>query len=158
MKTKFQVFLQSLRKEKNYNLEDLAKILDMKVSQIKDYENGTKQPDAIILNKLAKEFDLSILELTQGKRMSTEEIENETNKMIIQSFYQQHHQTKMFTQFLIFAIICPICLYILCSIPINISIFVYSYISLLYPFLFIFGLVNVSNHCEIIKITFGGFV
>ena len=65
-------FIQSKRKEKNMTQNELAKKLGVTDKAVSKWERGLGCPDVSILEVLAKELDVSILELLKGR-----EIENE---------------------------------------------------------------------------------
>ena len=142
MEKRTQDFIKTLRIEKGYTQEDLAHKIGVSLTQMKNIENGHYEPSTEILQQLIQELDLSIEELEAGQRLSNEEKQQRGHDMLWEAFHHHQDHPHMSTQFIIFAIACPLCLYILSCIPMPISIMTYHFMSLLYPFLFIFGLIK----------------
>lgn len=67
-------FIAELRKEKNITQEKLAEILEVNVKSISRWENGRTMPDLSLLPILAKELDVEISELLNGRKMTKEEL------------------------------------------------------------------------------------
>ena len=67
-------FIASLRKEKNMTQEELAEILGVNVKSVSRWENGKTMPDLSLLPLLAKELNVEVSELLNGRRMTKEEL------------------------------------------------------------------------------------
>ena len=62
-------FISELRKEKNMTQEELAEKLDVTNKSISRWENGKTMPDLSLITVLAKEFNVEVSELLNGRRM-----------------------------------------------------------------------------------------
>ncbi len=67
-------FIAQVRKEKNITQEELAVILGVNVKSISRWENGRTMPDLSLLPILAKELNIEISELLNGRKMTKEEL------------------------------------------------------------------------------------
>ncbi|MDE5631159.1 MAG: helix-turn-helix transcriptional regulator [Bacilli bacterium] len=67
-------FIAELRKEKNITQEELADILGVNVRSVSRWENGKTMPDLSLLPMLAKELNIEVSELLNGRRMTKEEL------------------------------------------------------------------------------------
>lgn len=67
-------FIAELRKEKNMTQEKLAEVLEVNVKSISRWENGKTMPDLSMLPILAKELNVEVSELLNGRRMTKEEL------------------------------------------------------------------------------------
>jgi transcriptional regulator with XRE-family HTH domain len=65
---KFAEFVVKLRKEKCYTQEELAKRLFVTNKAVSKWERGLNYPDIATLGLLAKELDVSIIELLNGEK------------------------------------------------------------------------------------------
>ena len=63
-------FLKELRKEKNLTQEQLAEILNVSGRTVSRWETGTNMPDIGLLVEISDFYDVSIPEITDGKRRS----------------------------------------------------------------------------------------
>lgn len=68
------IFIAELRKEKNMTQEQLAEVLEVNVKSISRWENGKTMPDLSMLPILAKELNVEVSELLNGRRMTKEEL------------------------------------------------------------------------------------
>ena len=67
-------FIAELRKEKNLTQEQLAEVLGVNVKSISRWENGKTMPDLSMLPTLAKELNVEVSELLNGRKMTKEEL------------------------------------------------------------------------------------
>lgn len=67
-------FIAELRKEKNLTQEQLAEVLEVNVKSISRWENGKTMPDLSMLPILAKELNVEVSELLNGRKMTKEEL------------------------------------------------------------------------------------
>lgn len=67
-------FIAKLRKAKNITQEELAEILEVNVKSISRWENGRTMPDLSLLPIIAKELNVEISELINGRKMTKEEL------------------------------------------------------------------------------------
>ena len=67
-------FISEKRKEKNLTQLDLAKKLGVTDKAVSKWERGLGCPDISILEVLAKELDVSVLELLKGRKIENEVI------------------------------------------------------------------------------------
>ena len=74
-KEKIGFFIKTLRKEKNQTQRELAEKLHVTDKAVSKWERGLSIPDTAILPELAKELDVSIHELLQGERNTSDIIE-----------------------------------------------------------------------------------
>ena len=68
-------FIAELRKEQNMTQEQLAEKMGVTNKSISRWENGKTMPDLSIITILAKELNVEISELLNGRRMTKEELE-----------------------------------------------------------------------------------
>jgi len=74
-KEKIGLFIKALRKEKNQTQRELAEKIHVTDKAVSKWERGLSIPDVAILPDLAKELDISIHELLQGERNTSDRIE-----------------------------------------------------------------------------------
>jgi len=67
-------FIADLRKEKNLTQEKLALELGVNVKSVSRWENGKTMPDLSMLPILAKELNVEISELLNGRKMTKKEL------------------------------------------------------------------------------------
>lgn len=67
-------FISKLRKEKNMTQEQLAEVLEVNAKSISRWENGKTMPDLSLLPILAKELNVEVSELLNGRKMTREEL------------------------------------------------------------------------------------
>lgn len=72
-KEKLGLFVSRLRKEQNMTQKELAERLGVTDKAVSKWERGLSFPDISLLEPLADTFDVSVMELLQGKRMPKEE-------------------------------------------------------------------------------------
>ncbi len=81
---KIGTFLKTLRKEKGLTQEQLAEHLNVSNRSVSRWETGTNMPDISLLTEIAEFYDVSIPELIDGERKSTEmneDVKNTAEKM-----------------------------------------------------------------------------
>ena len=71
-KEKIGLFIKELRKEKNQTQRELAEKIHVTDKAVSKWERGLSIPDVAILPDLAKELDISIHELLQGERNTSD--------------------------------------------------------------------------------------
>ena len=74
-KEKIGLFIKELRKEKNQTQRELAEKIHVTDKAVSKWERGLSIPDVAILPDLAIELDISIHELLQGERNTSDRIE-----------------------------------------------------------------------------------
>lgn len=67
-------FIATLRKEKKLTQEQLAEKLGVNNRTVSRWENGHCLPDLSLLEEISKEFDVSVSEILNAKRMTREEL------------------------------------------------------------------------------------
>lgn len=67
-------FIAQVRKEKNITQEELSEKLGVNVKSVSRWENGKTMPDLSLLPILAKELNVELSELLNGRRMTKEEL------------------------------------------------------------------------------------
>lgn len=67
-------FIAALRKEKKLTQEQLAEKLGVNNRTVSRWENGHCLPDLSLLEELSKEFDVSVSEILNAKKMTREEL------------------------------------------------------------------------------------
>ena len=70
-------FIAELRKEKNMTQQELADKLCVTDRAVSHWENGRRLPDLSLLKMLSEVFEVSIIEILNGHRMSIKELENQ---------------------------------------------------------------------------------
>lgn len=73
-KEKLGLFVSELRKEHNMTQKELAEKLGVTDKAVSKWERGLSFPDISLLEPLADTFDVSVMELLQGKRLRKEEV------------------------------------------------------------------------------------
>ena len=73
-------FIAELRKEKNMTQQELADKLCVTDRAVSHWENGRRLPDISLLKMLSEVFEVSIIEILNGHRMSIKELENQVTK------------------------------------------------------------------------------
>ncbi|MGO5357994.1 helix-turn-helix domain-containing protein [Anaerofustis sp. LCP19S3_F7] len=66
--------MKSLREEKNLTQEQLAEKLNVSNKSVSRWENGKTMPDLSLLVMICEEFDITISELLNGRRMNIDEL------------------------------------------------------------------------------------
>ena len=72
-KEKLGLFVSQLRKEQHMTQKDLAEKLGVTDKAVSKWERGLSFPDISLLEPLADTFEVSVMELLQGKRLPQEE-------------------------------------------------------------------------------------
>ena len=81
-------FIAMLRKEKKLTQEQLAERLSVNSRSISRWENGICMPDYSLLPILAKELDVSVAELVEGKRLTK-------HYFLKEAFYMENYNILM---------------------------------------------------------------
>ena len=66
--------MPKLEKKKNMTQEALAEKLEVNVKSVSRWENGRTMPDLSLLPLLAKELNIEVSEILNGRRMTKEEL------------------------------------------------------------------------------------
>lgn len=77
------IFLAKLREEKNLKQEAVAEMLDINYKTVSKWEHGYSAPDTITLMKLAEIYNVSLYELTIGKKIKNPLISKNNIRKII---------------------------------------------------------------------------
>lgn len=104
-------FIAELRKEKNITQEKLAEILEVNVKSISRWENGRTMPDLSLLPILAKELNVEISELLNGRKMTKEELlelRGTIDKLIEYNCDKQIENSKKLNKYLKIGAVCII--------------------------------------------------
>nr|MBQ8253047.1 helix-turn-helix transcriptional regulator [Lachnospiraceae bacterium] len=72
-KEKLGLFVSQLRKEQNMTQKELAEKLGVTDKAVSKWERGLSFPDISLLEPLSDTFDVSVMELLQGKRLPNKE-------------------------------------------------------------------------------------
>lgn len=102
-------FISELRKEKNMTQEELAEKLDVTNKSISRWENGKTMPDLSLITVLAKEFNVEVSELLNGRRMTKEELEklrDTINSIIEYSNKEKEDKSKKINNYFKIGLIC----------------------------------------------------
>lgn len=75
-------FIATLRKEKNLTQSKLGELLSVSDKTISRWENDLALPDMEMMIKLSEVFDVSLVELTNGKKSERKSEENDTKEEI----------------------------------------------------------------------------
>ncbi|MBQ8234171.1 MAG: helix-turn-helix transcriptional regulator [Bacilli bacterium] len=78
-------FILSLRKEKGYTQKFLAEKLNVTVQAVSKWETGKNYPDVDLYIPICELFGITITELIQGRRISPEELSEETAETIVET-------------------------------------------------------------------------
>lgn len=104
-------FIAVLRKEKNITQEKLAEILGVNVKSVSRWENGKTMPDLSLLPILAKELNVDISELLNGRKMTREELlelKGKIEKLIEYNCDKQIENSKKLNKYLKMGALCII--------------------------------------------------
>ena len=82
-KEKIGLFIKELRKEKNQTQRELAEKIHVTDKAVSKWERGLSIPDVAILPDLAKELDISIHELLQGDRNTSDRIDTVQSETLL---------------------------------------------------------------------------
>lgn len=80
---KFGKFFVELRKEKNLTQQELAEKFNVTNKAISKWERGMSFPDISMLKPLSEFFNVSILELLNGERNTTQETDIDARVLAI---------------------------------------------------------------------------
>ena len=92
-KEKFGEFICYLRKEKGMTQKELGDILHLTNKAISKWERGLSLPDICIIEEIAKNLDISVLELLNGEKNSESDISNEKANKIIEDTVKHSGET-----------------------------------------------------------------
>jgi len=80
---KFGAFLAQLRKEKGLTQKELADRLSVTDKAVSKWETGKGFPDLKLMEPLAQELDVSLVELLQGERQQTDTLTAEQAEQVV---------------------------------------------------------------------------
>lgn len=92
-KEKFGEFICYLRKEKGMTQKGLGDKLHLTNKAISKWERGLSLPDICIIEEIAKNLDISVLELLNGEKNSESDISNEKANKIIEDTVKHSGET-----------------------------------------------------------------
>ena len=92
-KEKFGEFICYLRKEKGMTQKELGDKLHLTNIAISKWERGLSLPDICIIEEIAKNLDISVLELLNGEKNSESDISNEKANKIIEDTVKHSGET-----------------------------------------------------------------
>ena len=92
-KEKFGGFICYLRKEKGMTQKELGDKLHLTNKAISKWERGLSLPDICIIEEIAKNLDISVLELLNGEKNSESDISNEKANKIIEDTVKHSGET-----------------------------------------------------------------
>ena len=92
-KEKFGEFICYLRKEKGMTQKELGDKLHLTNKAISKWERGLSLPDICIIEEIAKNLDISVLELLNGEKNSESDISNEKANKIIEDAVKHSGET-----------------------------------------------------------------
>ena len=101
-------FIKSLREKKNLTQEQLAEKLNVSNKSVSRWENGKTMPDLSLLVMICEEFDITISELLNGRRMSIEELKelkDTVERLINYSMEEQSCKSKKLSKYLFWGIL-----------------------------------------------------
>lgn len=91
---KLGLFIDDLRKEKNMTQADLAQKLNITVQAVSKWEGGKGLPSINTIEPLAKEPNVSVLEIMKATRMDNHIPQEEMNTTAMEiSFGEQYEKT-----------------------------------------------------------------
>lgn len=113
--TKIGAFIKQLRKEKNLTQKELATKLNITDRAISKWERGLGCPDISLLEQLATELDVTILELLKGEHLSNKQLVNDKDLIESMTFTKKTtlKSIKTITNYITFFIISTICFFII---------------------------------------------
>ncbi|NLC25267.1 MAG: helix-turn-helix transcriptional regulator [Fastidiosipila sp.] len=80
------LFISELRKQQGLTQKDLAEKIGVTDKAVSRWETGRGFPDVSILEPLAKALNVSVTEIVNGENYSSENIEDKSDKAIIEAF------------------------------------------------------------------------
>lgn len=92
-KDKFGKFICQLRKEKGMTQKELGDKLHLTNKAISKWENGLSLPDICIIQDIAQNLDVSVLELLNGEKNLESDISNEKANKIIEDTVKRSGET-----------------------------------------------------------------
>lgn len=92
-KEKFGESICYLRKEKGMTQKELGDKLHLTNKAISKWERGLSLPDICIIEEIAKNLDISVLELLNGEKNSESDISNEKANKIIEDTVKHSGET-----------------------------------------------------------------
>lgn len=101
-------FIKSLREENNLTQEQLAEKLNVSNKSVSRWENGKTMPDLSLLDMICNEFDITISELLNGRRMNIDELKqlkDTVERLINYSMEEQSSKAKKVNRFLFLGIL-----------------------------------------------------
>ena len=122
-KEKLGLFVSQLRKEQNMTQKELAEKLCVTDKAVSKWERGLSFPDISLLEPLADTFEVSVMELLQGKRLPKEtamsdEPANEVLDNLLRISDQEIRKKHVVSKSII--VLCCVSLMLLVSIILNI--------------------------------------
>jgi len=86
---KFGAFIAQLRKEKNMTQKELADRLNVTDKAVSKWETGKGFPDVKLMEPLAKELGVSLVELLQGERQQEDTLTPEQAENVVKRAMEQ---------------------------------------------------------------------
>lgn len=82
---KVGTFIAQLRKEYGLTQKQLGEFLSVSDKAVSKWEHGRSLPDVSLIEPMCELFQISISELLAGEKMEAEEIQKETNKVLLEA-------------------------------------------------------------------------
>ena len=102
---KFGKFFAELRKEKNLTQQDIAQKFNITNKAVSKWERGLSFPDISMLKPISEFFNVSILELLNGERNTSQEIDIDARVLTILKQIEHEKNRKIRKTIIIFIII-----------------------------------------------------
>jgi len=90
---KFGAFIAQLRKEKNMTQKELADRLNVTDKAVSKWETGKGFPDVKLMEPLARELGVSLVELLQGERQQEDTLTPEQAENVVKRAMEQSERT-----------------------------------------------------------------
>lgn len=76
-------FISLSRKNKSLTQKDLAEKLNISINAVSKWERGLNLPDASLMKELCSILDITLNELFEGEKLTTEEIINKSENNVL---------------------------------------------------------------------------
>lgn len=103
-------FIRARRKERGLNQKQLADKLGVTDKAISKWETGRSAPDIALLEPLAKELGVSVVEILQGEKVEDENFSAVSDKVVVKTMKKDKLELKRAVAISICAVLTVICM------------------------------------------------
>lgn len=87
-------FICSLRKEKGLTQKQLAEKLNVTDKAVSKWETGRSAPDIALLEKISEALEVSVVEILQGEKITTESFPEISNELVVTTIKKNRRKLK----------------------------------------------------------------